>query len=112
MAFPPVYRKIVSGLNFIDFQVFLSVLFIKLWSLPELYPCLSVASDLMRQDAYLDLGISSKCSLLWGLACGPVAKTPCSQRKGHGFDLWLGNYSLCVATKSSQVTTKDIVCHS
>ena len=50
--------------------------------------------------------------MLWGLACGPVAKTPYSQCKGHGFDIWLRNYILRVAAKSSQVTPKGLTCHN
>ena len=40
-----------------------------------------------------------------GLPGGPVAKTPCSQCRGPGFDPWSGNLS-------SHATTKDPTCHS
>ena len=36
----------------------------------------------------------------------PVAKTPCSQCKGPGFDPWLGNYIPRAATKNLHVATK------
>ena len=41
---------------------------------------------------------------------GPVAKIPCSQWGGPGFDLWSGNQIPYVASKSLHATTKDPSC--
>ena len=37
---------------------------------------------------------------------GPVAKTPCSQCRGPGFNPWSGNYIPLATTKSSHAATK------
>ena len=49
---------------------------------------------------------------LWDFPGGPLAKTPHSQCRGPGFDLWSGNYIPHDATKRSHVTTKDSTCHT
>ena len=41
-----------------------------------------------------------------GLTGGPVAKTPHSQCRGPGFDLWSGNQSLHATTKRFHAATK------
>ena len=43
-----------------------------------------------------------------GLPCGPVAKTPCSQCRRHGFDPWSGDYPCGLAGKESTCNTGDL----
>ena len=42
------------------------------------------------------------------LPCGPVAKTPCSQCRRHGFDPWSGDYPCGSAGKESTCNTADL----
>ena len=45
-----------------------------------------------RHEAlFLSTGLKFKKKLRGDFPGGPVAKTPCSQCRGHGFDPWAGN---------------------
>ena len=46
---------------------------------------------------------------LWDFPGGPVAKTPCSQCRGPGFNPWLGNSIQHAATKDSASRNEDAV---
>ena len=43
-----------------------------------------------------------------GLPCGPVAKTPCSQCRRHGFDPWSEDYPCGLAGKESTCNAGDL----
>ena len=51
---------------------------------------------------------NSNLSIMLGLPCGPVAKTPCSQCRRHGFDPWSEDYPCGLAGKESTCNTADL----
>ena len=49
----------------------------------------------------------------WGNFLGdPVVKTLCSQCRGHGFNLWSGNWIPQATIKSLHALTKDSTCRN
>ena len=55
--------------------------------------CSHIEFSIVLPTFHLILVIYLSLKFLGGtsLASGPVVKTPCSQRRGHGFNPWLGN---------------------
>ena len=51
--------------------------------------------------------LKSSIKKLEEFACGPVAKTLCSQCRGPRFDPWSGNQNPHATTKSLHATTKE-----
>ena len=48
----------------------------------------------------------------WDFPGGPVAKTPCSQRREPGFNAWLGNQTPHTATKDPAYLKEDPECYN